>query len=514
MHPTLRAALLASIALSFPVAGHATDVTPDQAAKLQGQLRDWFQGMAGPGLPVSASPVQVTAEGDHFRLTMPPAGFKMPVQGIPPVMADAKPLDGGRWALDNIHIQTPATFTVDTPVPAGSDTPKPPARPGAATPPRTAPGGKATESIPTTYTLTYAKQDGSGTWDPSFATPSVINSNSTGFQLVSENRVAKQVTKIERTNSTTTLKPAADGRVDAMLDADADGYSMTTSSASGAGGGAPAIQSSAGHAKVGFNLLGVSRDQVARIVPALVKFAPAPGAVPGADGKKRANPEGVRLLVEALQGFASSGALTEDLSDFKVSGPGFSFASSQLRFNMDVKAAGGMMAGAMEIGLDGMSLPGMGLDAFANLLPKHVALRPVVSQVPTKELLQLFETAMLGQDGGPPPEQVAALFSHGGLKGGLESFTVDMGGASFTGTANVDIPNPNTASGTAKVTATNLDALMTEVQANPALAQAVPAIALMKGMGHADGNKVVWDLAFSNGKLLVNGVDMSKMGGR
>ena len=136
MHTTLqtsfRAALLATIALSAPVPGCAADVTPDQAAKLEGQLRDWFQGMAGPGLPVSGSPIQVTAEGDHFRLTAPPAGFKMPVAGLPPILANAKPLDGGRWALDSIHIQTPATFTLDMPVPANGTAGGTPGGPGAA----------------------------------------------------------------------------------------------------------------------------------------------------------------------------------------------------------------------------------------------------------------------------------------------------------------------------------------------------------------------------------------------
>ena len=344
----------------------------------------------------------------------------------------------------------------------------------------------------------------------------MITSNSSGFQLVSESSVAKQVTKIEQTASTTTLKPAADGRVDMVSETKADGYSMATSSPGGsaAPSALPAIQSTIGHAKVALSLLGVSREQVSRIVPALVKFAPAPGTPPRTDGKTPPNPEGVRMLIEALQGFASSGSVTEDLNDFKVSGPGFSFASTQVRFDMDAKAVSGVMAGAMDIVLDGMSLPGMGLDAFSNLIPTHVAMRPVVSQVPTKELLALLQSAMLGQDGGPPPDQVAALFSHGGLKAGLESFTVDMGGATFTGTANVDIPSPSVATGTAKVTAANLDALMTAVQSNPALAQAVPALALVKGMGRSDGNKVVWDMAFKDGALIVNGVDVSKMGGR
>lgn len=493
MQPTLRAAILASLVVLAPGASRAAEVTPEQARVLEGRLRDWFASVAGSGLPVAASPIQVTPEGDRYRLTMPPAGAKMPGKGWPAVTADAKPAEGGRWYIENMRFQTPATFTVNTPAPAAK------------------PGQKAGPPVPTTYTLTYATQEGGGTWDPTFATPSNFGTNSTGFRMTTEGGGSQQVTTIDRMTSAATLRPASDNRVDVSLDAGGTGYAMQTKSGAGAAAGA-AMDVAAQQIKVQLSMPGVSRERSAQLIPALIRLAPALGAAP--DPKAPPNPEGVRLVVQALQGFASGATLNEVLDGFTIKGQGFGFATKQLRLGLDTKADGGFLNSAMDIGLDGLALPGMGLDMFADLLPSRVALRPVVTHVPTKELLSLLQAAGENPNAKPPPAQVAALFSQGGLKAGLESFVLDMGGASFAGKADVDLPSPNAASGTAQVTATNMDALLAKVQTNPALAQAVPVIVFAKGIGRNEGGKLVWDMQFDSSKLLVNGVDLMKMGGK
>jgi len=492
MHPTLRAAILSSLVVSAPVASHAADVTPEQARTLEEQLRAWFASMAGPNLPIAASPIQVTPEGDHFHLMMPLAASKAQVKGWPTVTANAKPATDGRWTIEGMRVQTPATFTVDTRMPAK-------------------PGEKASPPVPTTYTLTYATQEGGGTWDPTFATPSNFSTNSTGFRMVGEGGGRQQVTTIDSMVSATLLRPAADNRVDFSLDASGTGYAMQVKSGTGPAAGstmAVAVQ----QVKVQLSLPGVSRERSAQVIPALVRLAPAPGAT--ADIKAPPNPEGVRMLMQALQGFASGATINEVLDGFIIEGQGFGFATKQLRLGLDAKADGAFMNGAMDVGLDGLALPGMGLDTFADVLPSRVVLRPVVSHVPTKELLALLQAAGENPNSKPPPAEVAALFSQGGLKAGLESFALDMGGASFTGKADIDLPSPNAASGTAQVMATNMDALLAKVQANPALAQAIPVIVFAKGIGRAEGGKLVWDMQFDSSKLLVNGVDLLKMGGK
>ena len=452
--------------------------------------------MAGPGVPVTTSPIQVTPEGDHFKLTTPPAGFKMPVEGWPPVTANARPLDGGRWALDGLQVKSPSTFVVNMPGPPKDD-------------------GTAGAPVPTTYTLAYATQEGGGTWDPTFATPSVIANNSTGFRLQAESAITKSTSTIDRTASTITLRPVPDSRVDVGMDVTGTGYALQATVPTAADG-APAsnvdVNATARQVKVQLAMPGVSRDRSAQIIPALVRMGST--TAPAGSPKPPANPEGVRMFIQALDGFASGMMLNEVLDDFAVKGQGFSVAMSQLRFGMDMKAAGPALNGVMDIGLDGLSLPGMGLDMFADLLPRRIALRPVASQIPTKALLDMLQTSIENPKGQPTDAQVAALFSQGGIKTGLESFALEVGGATITGKADVLVSAPDAASGTAQVVATNLDALLAKVQANPMLAQGVPAIVFAKGIGRADGNKVTWDIQFDKTKLLVNGVDMMKMAGR
>ena len=511
MHPVVRIAILASLAGVTPGISRAADVTPEQARTLEGQLREWFASMAGPGLPVAASPIQVTPAGDHYRLTMPPVGATMPVKGWPTVTASAKPAEGGRWTVEDMRVQTPATFIVNTPVPAK-------------------PGEKARPPVPTTYTLNYATQEGGGIWDPTFATPSNFSTNSTGFRLTAEGGGTHQVTAIDRMMSAVTLRPVADNRVDFSLDASGTGYSMQTTlgqtgpgqatagpksvqAKSGVGAAAnPAMDVTAQQVKVQLSMPGVSRERSAQMIPALMRLAPAPGTAPGP--KAPPNPEGVRLLIQVLQGFASGATLNEVLDGLSIKGQGVGFTTKQLRLGLDTKADGGFLNSAMDVGLDGLALPGMGLDVFADVLPSRVALRPVVSHVPVKELLALLQAAGEDPNAKPPPALVTALFSQGGLKAGLESFALDMGGASFAGKADIDVPSPAAASGTAQVTATNMDALLAKVQANPALAQGVPIIVFAKGIGRNEGGKLVWDMQFDSSKVLVNGVDLLKMGGR
>ena len=490
MNPTIRAAILATLVAAVPAMSHAADPTPDQAQQLQRQLRDWFASVAGPDIPVAASPIQVAAEGDHFRLTVPITTTKA---GMPFVyVGNARPATGNRWNLDDLHLTTPATITVDTPV-------------------APAEGEKAGQTIQTTYTLTYAEQTGTGTWDPTYATPSVIASASRGMQLEASNDLLKQTTRVARTESTTTLTPVAGARTDMVLTATAEGYSLVTTAPGQPADGA-SIKADAREIKVGATLSGVSRDHAAQLIPALYRLGQATSST--ATPKPRVKSEAAQPLIAAFTDLANGMTVTETASDFKVTALGSTGSASQIKFDMDAKADGGFMAASMGFVVDGIVVSIPALEPFADLMPRRIAMRPVVSHVGTKEFLQLLRAAIENPDAGPPPAEVAALFKRGGVKAGLESFALEMGGATFTGMASFDFPTPSQASGTAQITATGFDALLAKVQENPALAQGVPVLVLAKGFGRNVENRLVWDITYKNNTVLVNGVDLSKMGGK
>jgi hypothetical protein len=130
------------------------------------------------------------------------------------------------------------------------------------------------------------------------------------------------------------------------------------------------------------------------------------------------------------------------------------------------------------------------------------------------DLLHMASLASENKD--PYPADIAALFSHGGITGGIDSMAVDVAGAKFTGSGQVVAtgPTPDAVSGTATVTAENYDALMQKVMAMPALAQqAVPVMVFIKGIGRNVDNRLVWDISYKDNKVLINNVDLTAMAG-
>ena len=518
MQPLLRATLLATLActtLAWAILGpaQAADVTPEQARALEGQLRAYFATLAGPDLPVEQSPIRVTPAGDHFAFAVPFDARRANDPTAPAALGDARPIDGGRWALDHLRVTSPATFTGTLKVPVkagqkGANEIKGNAKP-------------ATTTLPITYTLTQAEQDGTGTWDPAYATPSIVNSTSRGLRLEMAGPGVQQTTTMERTASSVILRPAGGDRVDVVTDATGDGYALMN-----AGPDSPRVDATAQRVHVTGEVTGLSRDRAAALVPALIRIGKVQQAgqpksiAPGVAGTGRpaaAKPgtdkAATEALIQAMQDFASAMTLTESIDTLQVHAGGFDGSFAQVRIGVDAKADGGFLTGHMDIGVDGLALAGMPLGPMQDLLPQRIALRPVVSHVPTMAVLQMLRSLMENPNAEPSDADAAALFSGGGLKTGLESFSFDVGGATFTGTADIDVASPKQASGAGQITAANWDVLFTKVQNTPELAQGIAVMVFAKGIAKTAGDRLVWDITFRDNKLLVNGTDLSRMGG-
>ena len=107
----------------------------------------------------------------------------------------------------------------------------------------------------------------------------------------------------------------------------------------------------------------------------------------------------------------------------------------------------------MDLGFDGLVLPDVATGAMAELLPRKVALRPVLPGLPTEDLIRWLG-ATGGLKGSTRSPGFATLLLRAGVSAGLDSFAVD---------------------------------------------------------GRTVGNQLVWDIIYRDNKLLINGTDVLAM---
>ena len=480
---------LAAAAVHLTLPANAAPATPDQARALEAQFKSWIAGTLGPQAPLGDRPVQFTPEGEAFRMsvTVPVTQDGKPANLA--VSALAKPLGDGRYEITGLRLPVPAQFTVMQP----------------------APGDKAGAKVATSYNITAESQDGSGTWDTTYRTPSTLQMSLAGLRSETSASGLQGSSQIARGTTSTVVRPAGGDRVDVVSDSTLEGYTVTSRAE-----GTEQVQVSMRMARASTVLTGMSRERMVQGIQAVVQMVATSASVPTGQAAPPVNLAAMRALLGAMDGLASEFTLAQTWNDVAVSYGGMGGKAAQFTIGMNAKSPDGMLLGSMDLGLDGLALPDLPLGPMADLIPRRVALRPVVSNIATKDLLDLMRASTNTKDGNPPPEAVNKLFSRGGINTGLESFTVDVGGTVFAGNAKVQVASPSRVSGTGQITATNFDALVAKANAIPQMQQAGPVFLLVKGLARNEGGKLVWDVSYQNGRVLVNGQDMSAMmgGGR
>ena len=463
----------------------AADVTPAQAASLENQVRDWLGSLVGPAMKLGDRPVSITAAGDHYDVVVP-----IPLPAAVPGTAyrftgAARAIEGGKWTVENVRAAMPMTFTLDMPAPRAA--PK--------APPST---------VPVKYTVDVKGQDGRIVWDPSFATPSTWNSSAQGATMRTEGGPVSQDSSFGAITSLGTLRPAGADRVDVLSEGTLQDYKakIGTDAAGVTDVGMKRI-------RVNVALNGVSRTKALVILQAVTTVGMAANQAQGRPPKL--GQEVMRSMLDALQDFASDFSLDETIDGLAVQIQGMAALLDRMKLGLAAKSTKGLLEASMDLGVEGLSLPDLPLGGLEALIPHRVALRPVVSGIGVAELTSMAKASSEGR--AVTPEDIKALFSHGGIKAGLDSLAIEIGGAVISGQGKMVMTSPEAFSGDAQIVAENLDALMQKVSAIPAAAQAVPVLLMAKGIGKAVGNKVIWDVSYHDGKMLVNNVDLAAMAG-
>lgn len=462
-----RAALVAVfLAPTLPLVAWA-QVSPDRATVLQQQIQDWLQGTFG----TTKKPIRVTAGADHFDLAVP-LGDAPDAPVLTGKMTDA---GSGRWAIDDISVPSPSVFHYRLPPAKTPD----------------APQGEITS------TLTVGSQQQHILFDPTFATPSTSTSTIKDMSITTAGTNLTQLTHIDGGTGTATVTPVADGRVDVAINSALDGYTIKMS----AGPAAQPVSIAMGKVSVIGNLAGVARDRAMQLAHQL-SDKPS-GTVP--NGDKTA------ALLAVLTDLAHGVSLDEKAEDLTVSTPNVTGMLKLLSIGLTSTTEAGKLQARMPLAAQGLALPDMGLGNMATLIPTRLALTPSIGAVPTDAMIRIARKLSAKQD--PADDDVAALFSQGPITAGIEDLSLDMAGASFTGSVNTLVTSPAKFSGTGKITAVDIDKLQQAMAADPQTAQFAPVVIFLKGIGRSEQSRLVWDIIYNDGRLLVNGQDMAALMG-
>lgn len=493
---------VAPVAGSAAVSPDAPVVSAEAARQTEAAVRAWIVDLVGPKVEVPARPIELSPAGDHYDAKGAIGDPHSLFGGVFAYTATARPQPGGIWTLDDLKQISPRTVVMEVPKPAADGKrPNPGSAPNTSTTPAT------TERITVQTTITGAT--GQARIDPSLGTPSTLSNSFTAMVAHGSGQDLEQDTTIGPVDSRTTLSPNGADRMDLSTHGTLTGYKLASASPQ-----IGALAVGLGRIQVDADMAGISRTGWKAFVRSAVAFSQAMRE----DRRGRAAAQEppmpraeAKALLASLDGIMSTLQVSNTIGDLSVAAQGFTVTSQAAKLSMGGRSEAGLLQADMDLGMDGIALPGFPLGDMAALVPTSFDLQPFVSGVSVEAVRRVLDARVDERE--PDPADVQELFAHGGLTAGLKSMAVAVGGASFAGSGQVLMRGLNTFEGTGTITAVDFDALLEKVQAVPAFAQAVPAIIFLKGIGRIENGKLTWHLSYNGNAVLVNGIDLSALAG-
>lgn len=490
--------LLAGPALAEPPA-----ITADGAQQIAQGVKAWLDGLIGPVADVSGFPLQVEAGDADYRLALPlgmTLGDGAVVLGDGQLVAQVKPLDDHRWAIESLRMPSPWSLKLEGKL-AGE---LPDRRKGA-------PGHGGLRDM----VIKIDEQHVHGVFDPTLATPSRLDVAMAGYSAVtSDKQGGAQSTRIGRLTGHTTLQPGADGLVTLTSVSSAENYAIEGMLPDGK---AMAVTMGRGRSSVTASALDLpALGRLVRSISQIVAAAREEQAKGGMAERPKGIPEAdrpkVRAFVRALGGLV--GSMTGEVSydDIKLSVDGQGGSLHHVSVGFDMAAPKGKGELGWRIALDGLDSPMIPPGAIRELVPQHVTFSPRIAGLPKQDIEALALKAI--DDPGAVGDfmNVAAeLLDKGPVRVAIGNIGFDLGPATVSGGGGVDIVSPVAFTGGANFRMTGLDALIRKANGTPELQQAAPMLIFLKGIGRQEGEATVWKIRYADNKLFVNDTDMTGM---
>jgi hypothetical protein len=253
-----------------------------------------------------------------------------------------------------------------------------------------------------------------------------------------------------------------------------------------------------------YDMVGVDRAKLARLQAAMRPPAAPDQAGPDSPGKF--SPATLRSIVEAGDGLMSGYSLDETFHGLHFdSGAGLIADVGTIRFAMAAQFEEDHFGTRVQIGLTDLGTTA----AAPYYVPRTITIEPTLSGINAKAMQQfLLHATDANADPATLGQQAVALLNEPGSYAGIQVIAVQGNPLSIAGSARVRPLPDGTAAYDIHLTARGLDAMMRQAQADPSAQQVMPMLFMAKGMARPDGDSLVWDIAFANGSLTVNGTPM------
>lgn len=499
-------ATLAALACFAATPARADDtpaaVSSEGAHRLEQQVSAWLATMLGPRVTPGDLPLHITAESDHYLLELPFARTLSDATGArieaDPAFAELRPLDRGRWGIDNVRAPSPLHASLPLP---GSDDPS--------------------DSV--SLSATIAHQEQHAVLDPSLATPSYWDTKIQGYAstITGMRDGGSRKTSIDEAFAHLTAEPNPNGRLTVRQTSDTHLLAVNAVMPN-VGLISIAIERMEG----GMRLQDVAPEQVAPLLHAVMDLLPssvtaarrgyAHGGSPDTaplelSDKERAAARDMLIALARLLGGFDEHATLENLH---LAGRGYSGHIAKVALGIGASAPHGRSLIHWEMTLDGLDSSDIPPGLLRDYLPHHIAIAPRISGLPSADLQALLLRAIDSpqrRDDQKLARDARALLAKGPLAVGLDDLQLDFGPATLRGNSEVRIRDVGRYEGEAHLAATGLDELIKQANARPDLARAMPVLFMLKGMGKQEGDKTVWNATYHDGRLLVNGNDMSRV---
>ncbi len=472
-----RALMLATtiFAAALAAAPAHAQVTHDQATALETQLRTWVAGLFGPKINNTAIPIHIVPDGDHYRLEQPLTNTFGDISiTAAPLTAAIRPLDGGRWSVDDLLLPTPFSAKL-----AG-------AKPG----------------LSGDFTQTVDTQQMHADIDPSLATPSTYDMTMSGVKQTIHTATGTQTTTIAKLTGHGVMTPKGGQQVSLQSEGTAEGYATSQPTPTGK---PLTVAIDRLHATAGFDQFDFARmGEVLHTIAAL-------GAL-GEKDSPAAKALGHQLVTAATALLAGADG-TETLEGMHIDANGHAGSVKQFTLGSGFSAPGGKAEWRLKLAMDGFDSPDIPPGPYRDYLPRHIDISPRISGISKVALVQMVQDAI--DDGGankPDPMTVVMnVLNDGPVTLSLDGLDLDLGPAMLTGTGAFTLASLAEMSGHADIHVTGLDELIRRVNTTPALKQAAPVLVFLKGIGQQNGKDTRWAIKFVDNKLTVNDTDMSSM---